>query len=134
MPKFSKAISNGLGKFILRGEMLRPLPLLPEFDAVMAVQGAGQVTGPQPMAEIGDVRRFTHKGALAAFAGMDAPPFRSGTFDSRSRRVSRRGSLRLRRPLFQIASTILQHFSLWGLDTYWKVFFLRDMFCHCALL
>ena len=46
--------------------------MLLEFDVVMAMQGAGEITGPQLMAEIGDVRRFTHKGALAAFAGMDA--------------------------------------------------------------
>ena len=61
------------------------------------------------MAEIGDVRRFTHKGALVAFAGMDAPPFQSGTFDSKSRRISKRGSPHLRKTLFMVASTILQH-------------------------
>ena len=94
---------------ILRGEMLRLASLLPEFDVVMAMQGAGEVTGPQLMAEIGDVRRFTHKGALVAFAGMDAPPFQSGSFDAKSRRISKRGSPHLRRTLFQIASTILQH-------------------------
>ena len=94
---------------ILRGEMLRLASLLPEFDVVMAMQGAGEITGPQLMAEIGDVRRFSHKGALVAFAGMDAPPFQSGSFDSKSRRISKRGSPHLRRTLFQIASVILQH-------------------------
>ena len=94
---------------ILRGEMLRLASLLPEFDVVMAMQGAGEITGPQLMAEIGDVRRFSHKGALVAFAGMDAPPFQSGAFDSKSRRISKRGSPHLRRTLFQIASVILQH-------------------------
>ena len=94
---------------ILRGEMLRLTSLLPEFDVVMAMQGAGEVTGPQLIAEIGDVRRFTHKGALVAFAGMDAPPFQSGTFDSKSRRISKRGSPNLRKTLFMVVSTILQH-------------------------
>jgi transposase len=97
---------------ILRGEILRLASLLPEFDVVMAMQGAGEITGPQLIAEIGDVRRFTHKGALVAFAGMDAPPFQSGTFDSKSRRISKRGSPHLRRTLFQIASVILQHSNL----------------------
>ena len=55
------------------------------------------------------MRRFTHKGALVAFAGMDAPPFQSGTFDSKSRRISKRGSPHLRKTLFMVASTILQH-------------------------
>ena len=35
------------------------------------MQGADEVTGPQLMAEIGDVRRFTHKSTLVAFAGME---------------------------------------------------------------
>ena len=83
--------------------------LLPEYEVVMAMQGAGPITGPQLMAEIGDVRRFTHKGALVAFAGMDAPPFQSGTFDSKSRQISKRGSPHLRQVLFNVCSTILQH-------------------------
>lgn len=74
---------------ILRAEMLRLASVLPEFEVVMAMQGAGPITGPQLMAEIGDVRRFTHKGALVAFAGVDAPPYQSGTFDSKSRRMSK---------------------------------------------
>ena len=75
----------------------------------MAMQGAGTITGPQLMAEIGDVRRFTSKGALVAFAGMDAPPFQSRTFDSKSGHVSNRGSPHLRRVLFTIYGVILQH-------------------------
>lgn len=61
------------------------------------------------MAEIGDMHRFNHKGALVAFAGMDAPPFQSGTFDSKSRRISKHGSLHLRKNLFMVTGTILQH-------------------------
>lgn len=94
---------------ILRSELVRLASLLPEFDVVTAMQGAGPITGPQLMAEIGDVRRFTHKGALVAFAGMDAPPFQSGTFDSKSRQISKRGSTHLRKILFTICSIILQH-------------------------
>lgn len=94
---------------ILRSEMQRLASLLPEYEIVMGMQGAGPITGPQLMAEIGDVRRFTSKGALVAFAGMDAPPFQSGSFDSKSRHVSKRGSPHLRRVLFTICSVILQH-------------------------
>lgn len=75
----------------------------------MAMQGAGDVTGPKLMAEIGDVRRFTNKSALMAFAGVDAPPFQSGSFEAKSRHVSKRGSLHLRRTLFQVMSVVLQH-------------------------
>ena len=94
---------------ILRSEMQRLASLLPEYEIVMGMQGAGPITGPQLMAEIGDVRRFTSKGALVAFAGVDAPPFQSGSFNSKSRHVSKSGSPHLRRVLFTICSVILQH-------------------------
>ena len=94
---------------ILRSEMQRLASLLPEYEIVMGMQGAGPITGPQLIAEIGDVRRFTSKGALVAFAGVDAPPFQSGSFNSKSRHVSKRGSPHLRRVLFTICSVILQH-------------------------
>ena len=54
--------------YILRGEMLCLASMLPGFEVVMAMQGADEVTGPQLM---GDVRRFTHKSTLVAFAGME---------------------------------------------------------------
>jgi transposase len=76
----------------LQREMLRLAAALPEFEVVTAMRGVGDTLGPQLTAEIGDVRRFTHKGALAAFAGLDAPPYQSGSFDSQSRHISKRGS------------------------------------------
>ena len=51
-------------------EMQRLASLLPEYDIVMSMEGAGPVTGPILMAEIGDVRRFKSKKALVAFAGV----------------------------------------------------------------
>lgn len=96
-------------KAVLRAEMRRLASLLPEYEVVMTMQGAGDITGPKLMAEIGDVRRFTSKRALVAFAGVDAPPFQSGNFEAKSRHVSKRGSPHLRRTLFQIMSVILQH-------------------------
>ena len=35
---------------------------LPEYPIVMAMKGVGPSLGPQLIAEIGDVSRFTHKG------------------------------------------------------------------------
>lgn len=75
---------------------------LPEYGIVMEMYGVGNNFGPQLMAEIGDVRRFHSKKALVAFAGIDPPPFQSGKFESRSRRISKRGPSQLRKTLFQI--------------------------------
>ena len=73
----------------------------------MRMEGAGPVTGPALMAEIGDVRRFKKKKALVAFAGIDAPPFQSDAFESKSRHVSKRGSPHLRRTIFIVSNIIL---------------------------
>ena len=93
----------------LRTEINRLASLLPEYELVMEMEGVGKITGPQLMAEVGDVRRFSHKGALIAYAGVDAPPFQSGTFDAKNRHVSKRGLPHLRKVLFEIASMILVH-------------------------
>ena len=88
-------------------EMNRLASLLPEYEVVMQMEGTGPITGPALMAEIGDVRRFKNKKALVAFAGIDAPPFQSGNFESKSRHVSKRGSPHLRRAVFLVANIIL---------------------------
>ena len=94
---------------VIQNEMLTLASKLPEFPVVMKMFGVGPVLEPQLIAEIGDVRRFHHKQSLVAFAGVDAPPCQSGTFESKNRHISKRGSPRLRKTLFQIMSTIIQH-------------------------
>ena len=94
----------------LRNEMMRLASMLPEYDVIMKMPGIGKITGPQLMAEIGDVRKFKNKSALVAFAGVDAPPFQSGAFDAKTRHVSKRGSPHLRKTIFEIAEMIyMQH-------------------------
>jgi transposase len=93
---------------VLRAEMCRLAGQLPEFPAVMSLYGVGDSIGPQLMAEIGDVRRFAHKGALAAFAGVDPMPNQSGSHETRSTSSSKRGSPDLRRTLFVLMTVLLQ--------------------------
>ena len=95
--------------FAIQQEMLALASQLPEFPVVMKMFGVGEILGPQLMAEIGDIRRFERKQSLIAFAGVDAPPCQSGTFESKNRHISKRGSPRLRKTLFQVMSTLLQH-------------------------
>ena len=100
-------ISEALGA--LQKEMLYLAEQLPEFPVVMSFTGVGKVLGPQLMAEIGDVRRFHKKSCLIAFAGVDAPPFQSGNFDSKNRHISKKGSGGLRKTLFQVVTVLLQN-------------------------
>ena len=91
-----------------RKEMQRLASMLPEYPVVLAMRGVGETLGPQLMAEIGDVRRFPHKKSLIAFAGVDAPPFQSGSFEASDRSISKRGSPALRKALFQVMQSLLQ--------------------------
>lgn len=101
-----KATSTALAA--LKAEMQRLASELPECPVVMEMFGVGPSLGPQLMAEIGDVYRFHSKKALVAYAGIDAPPYQSGTVDVHSRSISKRGSPSLRRTLFLVMSVILQ--------------------------
>lgn len=82
---------------------------LPEYPIVMEMTGVGPTLGPQLIAEIGDVTRFTHKGALTAFAGVDPGVNESGTYEQKSVPTSKRGSSNLRKTLFQITDSLIKN-------------------------
>ena len=81
---------------------------LPEYPAVLAMKGVGTSLGPQLMAEIGDVTRFTHKGALTAFAGVDPGKNDSGSYSQKSVHTSKHGSAPLRKTLFQVMDGLIK--------------------------
>lgn len=93
----------------VRNEMNSLSSQLPEYDTVMEMYGVGTVLGSQLIADIGDTRRFHSRRAITAYAGLDAPPYQSGTVDVKSRSISKRGSSSLRKTLFQIIVVILQN-------------------------
>lgn len=93
---------------LLRTEMNRLAQQLPEYPVVMAMGGVGKSLGPQLMAEIGDVKRFAHKGSLAAYAGVDPGANQSGIHEAKSTASSKSGSPELRKTLFLVMSALLQ--------------------------
>jgi len=93
---------------IYRAEMNRLASQLPEYPVVMELYGVGKATGPQLMAEIGDIRRFEGKQSLVAFAGVDPMPNQSGDKNARSNKSSKRGSPYLRKTLFNIMDVYLK--------------------------
>lgn len=93
----------------LRTKMNELASQLPEYHEVMAMYGAGKSTGPQLMAEIGDIRRFTDKNALVAFGGLDPGKNDSGNKNTNRVRTSKRGSSALRKTLFVIMTVLLQN-------------------------
>ena len=92
----------------LRTEMDQTASTLPEYPVVLAMNGVGPTLGPQLMAEIGDVTRFTKRGSLTAFAGVDPGKNDSGQYSQKSVRTSKKGSPHLRKTLFQIMDNLIQ--------------------------
>ena len=92
----------------LRTLMNETASKLPEYPVVMTIKGVGPSLGPQLMAEIGDVTRFTHKGAVTAFAGVDPGVNDSGDHSQKSVHASKHGSPVLRKTLFQIMDSLLK--------------------------
>jgi len=92
----------------LRQKMNETATTLPEYPVVMAMNGVGPTLGPQLIAEIGDVTRFTHREALTAFAGVDLGKNDSGQYIQKSVRTSKKGSPYLRKTLFQIMDSLIK--------------------------
>ena len=92
----------------LRLKMDEAASTLPEYPVVMAMNGVGSTLGPQLMAEIGDVARFTHRGALTAFAGVDPGKNDSGQHIQKSVHTTKKGSPYLRKTLFQIMDGLIK--------------------------
>lgn len=82
---------------------------LPEYSVVKNMPCIGNVLAPRIIAEIGDIRRFHNKHALIAYAGIDAPPYQSGTFHTTERHISKRGNSYLRKTGFEIMQCLIQH-------------------------
>ena len=92
----------------LRLKMDETASALPEYPVVMTMNGVGPTLGPQLIAEIGDVTRFTHRGALTAFAGVDPGKNDSGQHIQKSVHTTKKGSPSLRRTLFQIMDGLIK--------------------------
>lgn len=82
---------------------------LPEYQVVRDMSCVGNVLAPRLIAEIGDIRRFRNKHSLIAYAGIDAPPYQSGSFNACNRHISKRGNRYLRKTGFEVMQSMLMH-------------------------
>lgn len=82
---------------------------LPEYAVVREMPCIGDKLAPRIIAEIGNVRRFNNKHSLIAYAGIDAPPYQSGTFNATECHISKRGNSYLRKTGYEIMQSKIQH-------------------------
>ena len=92
----------------LRLKMDETASTLPEYPVVMAMNGVGPTLGPQLMAEIEDVTRFTHREALTAFADVDPGKDDFGQHIRKSVSTTKKVSSRLCKTLFQIMDGLIK--------------------------
>lgn len=92
---------------VIACEMKRLAKLLPEYGAVKAFVGVGDVICPRLIAEIGDIYRFRSKQSLVCFAGLEPENSQSGKSSSDGE-VSKKGSPHLRKALFQVMDCLLK--------------------------
>ena len=82
---------------------------LPEYSIVREMSCIGDILAPRIIAEIGDIRRFKNKHSLIAYAGIDAPPYQSGSFNAAGRHISKRGNSYLRKTGYEIMQSLIKH-------------------------
>ena len=82
---------------------------LPEYSVVRNMPCIGDVLAPRIIAEIGDVNRFRNKHSLIAYAGIDSPPYQSGSFNASERHITKRGNKYLRKTGYEIMQCLIQH-------------------------
>jgi transposase len=101
---------NAISKAVeeLRQQMDSLASQLPEYPVVMSMFGVGTTLGPQLMAEIGDVHKFTKRSQLTAFAGVDPGVNESGDYAQKSVHTTKHGSPYLRRTLFLIMDVLIK--------------------------
>lgn len=91
---------------VILAHMSELAKMLPEYETVRAMHGVGDVLAPCLIAEIGDIKRFHSNRALIAYAGIDAPPYQSGTFYGTQRSISKRGNRYLRKVGYETMQTL----------------------------
>lgn len=71
--------------------------------------GVGPTFGPQLIAEIGDVHKFSKRSQLTAFAGVAPGVNESVSYAQKSVHTTKHGSPYLRKTLFLIMNTLIQN-------------------------
>lgn len=79
-----------------------------QVEAVTAIRGVGILTALTFLLELGDVKRFKNRRALANYLGLTPATYESGKADDRKGHITKMGSGRVRKVLNQAAKTYLR--------------------------
>ena len=65
-------------------------------SVIMTIPGIGYINSGMILGKIGDIHRFSNPDKLLAFAGLEPSVYQSGNFQTKTARMSKRGSRILR--------------------------------------
>jgi len=88
--------------------------------ALREIPGVGLLTAMVFLTELGDLRRFKNRRALANYLGLTPRSYESGEKDDRKGHISKLGPARVRKVLNQAAWALVR------LDSYWRTWYEGD--------
>ena len=80
-----------------------------DLDIISSIKGISDITACHFIAEVKDVKRFSTRNKLIAFAGTDPSIRQSGTSINSSGKISKKGSRTLRRYLYLMGQSLIIH-------------------------
>jgi len=88
---------------LIREHIGRHQQLKEDFELLNTINGIGEKTAVQFLAELPDVDQFSSAKSAAAFVGLNPREYKSGTSIQRQTRISKAGNARMRSALFMPA-------------------------------
>ena len=92
--------------------------MLEDLEIVTFVPGINKGTATTFLAELGNIENFASYKKLIAFAGIDPSVYQSGKYEGTGR-ISKRGNRHLRRVIWLMTITVIQH------NPTFRAFFMR---------
>ena len=80
-----------------------------DLNIISSIKGISDITAAHFIAEVKDVKRFSTRNKLIAFAGTDPSIRQSGTSINSSGKISKKGSRTLRRYLYLMGQSLIIH-------------------------
>ena len=96
--EFLRVINKTLNNIL--SQMKEIATELEEYKIAKEFSGIGEKLALQITSEIGNIRKYKNKKSLISFAGIDSPPYQSGNFSAKQRKISKRGNPILRKVLY----------------------------------
>lgn len=88
--------------------MIKVAKNIPLYNQLITIPGIGENLAARLIAEIGDIKRFSNKRQLVAYAGIDPRVYQSGQVSGEHLHITKKGNKQLRTLLYLAVSSTLR--------------------------